>query len=195
MSSTGSVTAWIGQLKAGEEAALAKLHARYWPFLVGLARNRLKGVPGRATDEEDVAQDAFWSFYRSLKAGQVPRLFNRQHFLALLSHIIACKAVNHIEHERGVQKRGAGKVQGESALDSLVADDRPTPLEQLLLDESYQHFVSCLPEKLRPFAELYLAGCTHKEIAARLGCVERTVERKIPLILERWQQLAGESLC
>jgi DNA-directed RNA polymerase specialized sigma24 family protein len=192
MSSGGSVTAWLGQLKAGDEAALGKLHARYWPYFVGLARKRLRGTSGRAADEEDVAQNAFWDFYRGLKAGHIPRLANRQHFLAFVSHVIACKAINQIEREIGVVKRGGGKVQGESALDSLVADGRPTPLEEALLDDSYRHYLDCLPEKLRPFAELYLAGCNHKEIADRLGCVERTVERKIPLILDRWQRLALE---
>jgi hypothetical protein len=58
MSSIGSVTAWIAQLNAGEDTALAKLHARYWPFLVGLAPKRLLGVPGRATDEENEARRA-----------------------------------------------------------------------------------------------------------------------------------------
>jgi RNA polymerase sigma factor (sigma-70 family) len=205
MSSSGSVTNWIQQLQTGEEAALSKLHRCYWPWLVNLARKRLKGVPGRAADEEDVAQDAFWSFYRRLRSGDVFRLSSRHDLLALLTHIVACKAVNQIIHEFGVQKRGGGKVWGESELGSLVwaahevsleeaAGAGPTPLEQTILNDCYQHYISRLPERLRSFAELYLAGYTYREIADRTGCVERTVERKIPLILKHWREMASDSL-
>ncbi len=190
MAPVGSVTAWIGQLKDGEDAALCRLHARYWPTMVSFAKRRLSGVMVGAADEEDVAQDAFWDLYRTMRAGRAPRLENRHHFLALVTHIIACKAVNQIEHELGVQKRGAGRVQGESALDSLAADDAPTPLEHALLTDQYTHFVGKLPDKLRPFAEWYLAGLTHREIAEKIGCVERTVERKMALVMERWRELA-----
>jgi DNA-directed RNA polymerase specialized sigma24 family protein len=201
MSSRGSVTAWIGQLQAGEETALARLHERYWPRLVGLARQRLKGWPGRACDEEDVAHEAFWSFYRRVRAGWAFRLDSRHDLLALLTHIVACKALHQIQHEYGAQKRGGGRVRDESALAALagrgleeVAGTEPTPLEQLLLHDCYQHYVGKLPDHLRDFATLHLAGCTHKEIAARMGCVERTVDRKMALVLQKWREMALRSL-
>ena len=193
-------------MKDGDEAALAKLHARYWPLLVSLARKRLHGVPGRASDEEDVAQEAFYSFYRGLRAGRAPRLNNRHDLLALLTHIIACKAANQIKHEFGVQKRGGGRQPDQSDLDLLVASGQPaqedasiedsiqTPLEQAILNDCYQHYLTKLPERLRDFAELHLAGFTNKEIAERMRCSERTVERKIALILNKWRAMAAESL-
>jgi RNA polymerase sigma factor (sigma-70 family) len=193
MSSTGSVTVWLGQLKEGEDAALGKLHQRYWPALVALARKRLRGAPSRAADEEDVAQAALTSFWRRVKAGRVLRVENRGDLMALLSAIVACKAVNQIEHELGVQKRSAARTQGDSALEHLANAVEPTPLEQAVLNDCYACYMDGLPKKLRPIAELYLAGFTHREIAARLGCVERTVERKLGLILERWQQMAAVS--
>ena len=191
MSSAGSVTAWIGRLKAGEDSALARLHARYWPLLVALARRRLHDLPSRAADEEDVAQDAFWGFYRELQDGKVPRLENRQQFLALLSLIVARKAHNLMRSERA-EKRGGGRVQGELVLDHVAQDPAATPLQETILADCYQYYLNGLPDKLRRFAELFLAGCTHQEIADQLGCVERTVERKLSLILERWQALAAD---
>ena len=120
MSSGGSVTHWIAELKAGDEAALEKLRRRYWPFLVELAAKKLKGAPRRAADEEDVAQDAFWGFYRSFKNGRFPKLENRYDLLALLTIITARKAAHQIERD-GRQKRGGGQERGESALDVLAS--------------------------------------------------------------------------
>lgn len=206
IASTGSVTTWIGQLKEGDEAALAKLHARYWSSLVALARKRLHGVPGRAADEEDVAQEAFWSFYRTVRAGRAPRLENRHDLLALLTHIVTCQAANQIKHELGVQKRAGPQQPGQSDLEVLatsgqhdhkhepVADTAGTPLEQAILNDCYQHYVTGLPERLRSYAELYLAGFTNRETAERMRCSERTVERKIALILNKWRAMAAESL-
>ena len=82
MPSEGTITQWITQLKAGEEQALEKLRQRYWPFLMRLAQKKLSGVRPGAIDEEGVAQEAFWSFYRSFKAGQLPQLENRQNLFA-----------------------------------------------------------------------------------------------------------------
>jgi RNA polymerase sigma factor (sigma-70 family) len=193
--SSPSVTTWIAQLRAGEEAALARLHARYWPQLVALARRRLQGIPGRAADEEDVAQEAFWSFYRQVRSGRELRLAGRHDLLALLTHIIACKAVNQIQHELGVKKRGGGKVGDGRTLEALAEAGRDrSPLEEALLNDCYRHYVSRLPDNLRDFAELYLAGLTHREMAERLGCVERTVERKMARVLKRWQEMGAASL-
>jgi RNA polymerase sigma factor (sigma-70 family) len=194
MVSSGSVTSWISQLKAGDEAALDKLHQRYWRALVGLARGRLKGAPCRVADEEDIAQDAFWSFYRTLRAGKLPQLENRHDLLALLSHITACKAINYLDRELGTRKRGSGHAPEPTPLECLAQQRERSPVEEALLDDCYQYYLDGLPPNLREVAVLYLAGLTQQEMAQRLGCVERTVQRKLPLILRRWQQMAEDSM-
>src|SRR3972149_5449343 len=161
MSSGGSVTYWIAELKAGDEAALEKLRRRYWPFLVGLAAKNLKGTPRRAADEEDVAQDAFWGFYRSFKNGRLPKLQNRHDLLALLTIITARKTAHQVERDRR-QKRGGGQERGESALDGPASSysegremnrvENPTlgPEEEVMARDAYEHFVTRLPQDLRP---------------------------------------------
>jgi RNA polymerase sigma factor (sigma-70 family) len=206
MLSGGSVTQWIGQLKAGEGQALEKLRQRYWPYLVGLAHKKLGGTRRAELEDEDVAQEAFVGFYRQFQAGQLPCFENRQHLFALLTIITARKAATHLERE-GRLKRGAGQVQGESALEYLahsstaargldqVADSANSPAEQALLNDQYSHFVNALPEALRDIAEQFLAGRSNHEIAESRGCAVRTVERKLKdFILPHWQRLAADSV-
>ena len=50
--------------------------------------------------------------------------------------------------------------------------------EEAMLKDCYQHYIAELPEALRPFAEMHVAGATDLEIANHMHCVERTVERK-----------------
>ena len=67
------MTQWISGLKQGDQAAASGLWESYFRRLVGLARARLRDVPRRIADEEDVALSAFDSFCRRAQAGQFPQ--------------------------------------------------------------------------------------------------------------------------
>lgn len=205
MSSAGSVTHWISQLREGDQAALRKLHERYWPLLVRRARRKLQGTPSLGGDEQDVAQEAFWGFYEALSHGRLPRLRTRHDLWALFMVITARRAAKWLDRAHAV-KRGQGRVGGGSAIgladdsadeakcDAAPVDRRHPPDEEAMLHDCYEHYLGALPDGLRPVAELYLAGFTYPEIAERLSCSIRTVERKVPMILKRWQALAAESM-
>jgi RNA polymerase sigma factor (sigma-70 family) len=206
MANEGSVTQLLQGFCDGDGEAFAGLHARYWPTLVAIARQKLRYVSRRAADEEDVAQQAFWSFYQSVRSGRLPNLVSRHDVLAALTHITVCKAINQIERELGTAKRGKGRVRGESALDYLVgqssarpglqqvAESACLPDEEVLLRDCYDHYLSRLPESVREVARLHLAGLSNREIAEELDCVERTVERKLALLRGQWRALAAEEL-
>src|SRR5215467_2601842 len=131
MSSPGSVTHWLGLLKAGDHAAAQPLWERYFQHLVSLARSRLWGAPKRMADEEDVALSAFDSFCRGAAEGRFPQLLDRNDLCQLLVLITARKAIHLLQHERR-QKRGGGKVQAET---ELAGTDEEPLLAQLIGQE------------------------------------------------------------
>jgi DNA-directed RNA polymerase specialized sigma24 family protein len=188
------VTHWIGQLKAGEHAAAQPLFERYFGQMVRLARARLRGLPGRAADEEDVALSAFASFCEGAQQGKFPQLQDSDNLWPLLVVLTARKALNRTNHERR-QKRGGGRVQGESAwagaeegrgIEQVVGTE-PTPEFAAQVAEECERLLSRLEDStLRDVALWKMAGYSNDEIAVKLGCVARTVERKLRAIRALW---------
>jgi DNA-directed RNA polymerase specialized sigma24 family protein len=199
MSSEGSVSGWIDQLKAGEHTAATHLWQRYFHKLVALARTHLRGKPRGAGDEEDVALSALDSFCRGAEHGLFPQLVHRDGLWRLLVAITARKAFDLVRDECRL-KRGGRAVHIEAA-GTASDDSTPGPdLEQVLSREPSPAFAAELAEEcrrllerldavvLRPIALWKMEGYTNEEIAAKLGCVTRTVQRKLQLIRDTWTE-------
>jgi DNA-directed RNA polymerase specialized sigma24 family protein len=113
----------------------------------------------------------------------------------LLVIITARKAVDLIAAERR-QKRGGGRVQdeaavvgadGEPGLDHVLGPE-PTPEFAAQVAEGYRRLLDRLPDAgLRAVAQWKLEGYSSDEIAHKLGCVRRSVERKLQLIRSLWE--------
>jgi DNA-directed RNA polymerase specialized sigma24 family protein len=200
MSSADSVTHWIRQLKAADPAAAQRLWQRYVGRLVGLARQKLGGLPRRATDEEDVVQSAFDSFFRGVAGGRFPLLADRDNLWPLLVLITARKAADVKQSERRL-KRGGGRVRGESVLLApggegdpergleQLAGAEPTPEFAALAAEEFGRLLELLgQDQLRAVALWKMEGYSNDEIAAKLGRSRGTVERKLRLIRDIWER-------
>jgi DNA-directed RNA polymerase specialized sigma24 family protein len=190
MTSSGSVTHWIGQLKAGSPAAAQQLWEGYFQKMVGLARQKLQGLPRRAADEEDVALSAFNSFCLGAGAGRFPQLADRDSLWPLLVAITAHKAVDLLRREHRLKRGGPPPEAGPGALPLDVEQAvgrEPTPEFALQVAEECRRRLDQLgDEGLRAVALAKMEGYTNEEIAVRLNCVPRTVERKLRMIRKRW---------
>jgi DNA-directed RNA polymerase specialized sigma24 family protein len=184
----GSITRWIGRLKAGDLAAAQPLWEAYFRRVVGLARERLRGAPRRAADEEDVALSAFDSFFAGATAGRYPQLADRHNLWPLLVAITAHKCVDLVRRETR-RKRGGGATPADVAFDELIGRE-PTPEFAAQLADELDRLLTRLDDTgdptLRPVALAKMDGDSTDAIAARLGCVRRTVERKLQIIARVW---------
>ena len=197
MPSEGSVTNWIGQLQAGDSAVAQPLWERYFQRLVLLARKKLQGAPRRAADEEDVALSAFDSFCRAAEDRRFPTLADRDSLWRLLVILTARKAL-HIIRDECRQKRGGGHVLNETALGAATPEGREAGLDEVIgaeptpdfaaqVAEEYRRLLDLLDsDELRLIAVSRMEGYSTEEIAGRLGCAPRTVERKLQRIRGLW---------
>jgi len=191
---------WILEAQQGDADAQAGLWDRYYHKLVRLACTKLQGMGKIPNDAEDVAVNAFQSFYKAAEAGRFPNLADRDELWRLLFQMTARKAIDHVRHENR-ECRGGGRVQGESVLtspddaDNLmglanVIGDEPTPEFAILMTERCDELLQKLAaehEQLPAIAEDKLAGFSNSEIAERQNCGLRTVERRLALIKDIWK--------
>jgi len=203
MDADGSVTYWIGQLKAGERDAVRQLWEVYYRRLVGLARVRLQARPRLGKDEEDVALSAFDSFFRAVEKGRFPNLEDRDDLWQVLVMLANRKAVDARRKEAAL-KHGGGKVRNASALapanDSndgslfaVMIGTEPDPGFVAEVTEECQRLLALLPDdQLRTIALAKLEGYENTEIAAQIGRAVSSVERKLALIRQCWSRTEAQ---
>jgi DNA-directed RNA polymerase specialized sigma24 family protein len=190
--------AWINDLAQGRETAVQVLWEGYFDKLVQLARRKLNGVPRRVVDEEDIALSALKSFVRGVERGRFPKLDDHHDLWRVLVVITARKAIA-LQKRHYTQKRGAGRVHGESALGgppdasalggiNQVLGHEPTAEFQALMTERLEQMLGELDEpRLRVVALCKLEGYSNEEIAGTFTTTTRTVERWLGRIRKAWE--------
>ncbi len=194
MSPKGSVTQWLDLARAGDPQAVEQLWQRYFERLVGLARVKLRETPRGMADEEDVALSAFDSFCRGVGQGRFPSLQDRNNLWSLLMVITARKA-GKLKRDETRQKRGGARTEGDAPARNgdvdlaKVIGREPSPEFAAQVAEECQRLLEALDDDLsRAVALGKMEGYTNEEIARKLECAPRTVERKLCLIRGCWEE-------
>ena len=182
------VTLWLGQLQAGDPAAVRPLFDRYFRRLVGLARERLRAAPRRASDEEDVALSAFDSFCRSAEAGRFPDLSDRDGLWRLLAAFTLRKAAHHARDDTRLKRGGAAAERSPELLAEALGREPDPALAAEVAEECDRLLAALADADLRRVALLRMDGHSVEEVAAAVGCAPRSVKRKLQLIRAIWER-------
>ena len=200
MPESDSVTRLLGGLKDGENEMVERLFERYFERLVRLAGARMPRDRRRELDEEDIALSAFHSFCDRAARGQFPRLADRDDLWRVLATLTTRKLYSTLRHQSR-QKRGGGQVLGESAVDRPTPGDdglaqvlgrEPTPADAAAFADDCERMFAQLDDPvLKTVALRKLEGFSTGEIAAELNVSVRTVDRKLELIRDIWEEDTG----
>jgi RNA polymerase sigma factor (sigma-70 family) len=184
MSADDAITLWINQIKEGHRAPVGKLLERYFERLVQLARARLSGRPGLAAYDEDVALSAFKSLCLGAEQGRFPRLDDRDDLWRLLAVLTIRKAVDLARRQQSRTLPAGDEVE------DLLSREPAPELAAELADEFRGLLTKLGDARLESIALLKVEGHSNEEIAQKLGCGLRSVERKLHRIRAVWQESA-----
>jgi RNA polymerase sigma factor (sigma-70 family) len=183
---SGAITQLFASAREGDAQAFQPLWEHFFPRLTGLARKRLSSRPARDQDAEDAAQAALISFWKQIQSGQYVQDLCRGSLWNLLATITVRKVSRQLRKE-SAQRHGGGRIVHSA---DLAGD---LPMEQLLevlptqeLDAQVSELLNGLPPDLQEIAMLRLLGHSTEEIAGRLACSQRKVQRKLELVRLRW---------
>ena len=184
-----SITRLIRAVQDGSSSAVRPLLSVYFDRLVRLARKRLRHLPGLGGYDEDLALRSFHSICRRLRDRARPlKLADRGDLWRLLATRTISRAIDLIRRYR------PGEVPGDLDVMQLLSRE-PTPDEAAELADECRRLLDALAEpELRQIALWKVEGYTNEEVAARLDCVPRTVERKLSRIRLLWKHELEERM-
>jgi RNA polymerase sigma factor (sigma-70 family) len=177
-----SITRLIRAVREGSGSAVRPLLSAYFDRLVRLARKRLRNLPELGGYDEDLALRSFQSVCQRLRdPARSLELAGRDDLWRLLATRTISRAIDLIRRRRPT------KVLGDDDIARLL-NREPAPDEAALLADECRRLLDSLKEpELRQIALWKVEGYTHEEIAERLDCVPRTIERKVSRIRLLWE--------
>ena len=191
------MTYWLPALQQGDEQATERLWREYFVKIVRLAKRRMYGLRLRAADEEDVALSAMNSFCQMAQNRDDP-IANSTELWKLLATIVKRK-VNKERQRQFAAKRQDHRMVGESGISSRNDDTTenqnglaqfpgrdPSPELAAELAETWERILN-LPDT-EQLVILKNDGYSNSEIAEKMGCSTRTVQRNIEKIKKEWER-------
>lgn len=197
----GSISIAILALEDSDESAAQKIWDRFFTRLCQYARTRVYTRHRHVFDEEDVAASAFFALCEGIREDRFGRVRNRDDLWRLLTVLAANKACS-ARRAEDAQKRGSGQVLPESALDEDTRlmdflDGAVDPAIEAEFENTLEQLVDQLKDRGDYLAEVVmmkLAGHTREEIAERIECSTKTVDRKLGRIREEWTKLNRKAM-
>jgi DNA-directed RNA polymerase specialized sigma24 family protein len=168
-----SVSNELAKAKQGDQTALFELSRYFWDQLVIRARAKVNGHRVQI-DEEQAVNDTLDYFFKHVQDDKFADVVNRGQLLAILSWVLARRVINQ------VNRQPMDNMQPPSSLIAAAPDTNAGPVDDVIASDYYEKFIASLSPKIRPVAELYLAGgYTFKDIADRLDVCEKTVSQRV----------------
>lgn len=198
-SNPGSISVAIAGIGADDDHAATDLWNRYFQRLGTYAKKKIFPRLLRHFDEDDIANSTFMALVKGLRESRFDKVTNRDELWQMMT-IIASRKIANATKFFDRQKRGGGKVKGESVFGESGIYSVADMVSHVFSENEYDQFEKICDELLcgisdertRQVAVLRLQGYSIAEIAEKLGVAPRTIDRELALIREFWNESLEE---
>lgn len=188
----------IGAMQAGDEESLSWLCENFLPSVEAFSRRRI-GKFRKMADEQDVAMQAIYVFWKGMREGKFTDVESRDDLRKILCGIAYRTAQGHVRHHLA-QKRGGAGLRGESmfeqqraagspGLDGFAGDSSDAAADSMhaVLGQC-EDLLNSLDDLDRKIAVLKFEGHNHAEIAEATGYSVGHIERRVSKIKQVWME-------
>ena len=198
-SNPGSISIAIAGIGADDGHAATDLWNRYFQRLGTYAKKKIFPRLLRHFDEDDIANSTFMALVKGLRESRFDKVTNRDELWQMMT-IIASRKIANATKFFDRQKRGGGKVKGESVFGESGIYSVADMVNHVFSENEYDQFEKICDELLcgisdkrtRQVAVLRLQGYSIAEIAEKLGVAPRTIDRELAMIREFWNESLEE---
>lgn len=188
--SADEITSFLGLIPKGQDPVEA-IWDHFFPKLVGYAQRRIKRLPTRACDEEDIAISALYSFFCAVDQQRLDLMCHDEMWKLMIT--ITFRKIAKERRRQFAQKRGGGiqHIGNKSSNDPLSAipdsSCMPETIEEVFRQCS--ELIEMLPDEgLRMTAEMKLEGRSNEEISDLFRCRPHVTKARLKQIREIWRR-------
>jgi RNA polymerase sigma factor (sigma-70 family) len=187
----------IEGLLRGDSLVIEEFCRRYRPKLMRLAKDNMAPRLRRRVDPEDVVQSVFFTIVRRLEKGEFQFAADTELWGLLCAITVrkVCKQAHfHLAKKRSYKREREVEMAAPDDSDHTLApaDRQPSAQEVLAFSEQLEQVLAGFTPEEEEMVALRLQDCTHREIAERVGCSEKTVDRLLKRVKARLTRMYEE---
>lgn len=188
----------IHGLRQGDEVAIQAFVQRYGRSLERIADNNIATQMGRRFGADDVVQSVCRTFVRRAQQGEF-KLDGSEALWRLLCAITLTKVRESARYHLRQKRSIAGEANlsnrdddSDRSEDELGAGSSPAPEALAEFSDTFEALLGELDDEERQVIDMKLQQLENDQIAAELGCSERTVRRLLSRLQERFESWFSE---
>lgn len=167
----------------GDEQAVAELYNRYYKAIIMVVRYRLDRSPRLHAlyDSTDFLQEVWEDVLAHPEKLRDLATFEAffEQLARMARHKVEKTQRKYATQKRDLRRRRHLSDPGVTAAAAAVADSQPDPGQQAASDEEWGRWIVSLSPRQQRIVLMLRNGLTHEEIAAELGCSERSIRRLV----------------